>query len=177
MIEQSQREMPYLPAGYTRLRWLFVLVVALHNFEEWLTFPHMGETAVIAARRLGFVLQTPPWSALQVGLAVATLVPAAAVVFAAAGRPSRRKEMVVAFFVSIFFVNVFLPHVAAAVLIRGYAPGLATALFVNLPFALFYYRAALAAGVLTRRSLTVTIALAAVALASLGTLGVSAGLR
>lgn len=174
MIEQVSREKPLLSGGYARLRWLFVPVVALHNLEEWLTFPHMREVAVIAAQQVGLVLPTPSWSVLQMGLVAATLVPAAAVVFAAAGHPSRRKERVVAFFVSIYFVNVLLPHVAAAILVGGYAPGLATALLVNLPFALLYYRAALADGVLTKRSLAVTIALAAVSLVGLGALALSA---
>lgn len=172
----NEREMSPLPAGYTRLRWLFVPVAMLHNFEEWLTFPHMGEVAAIAAGRLGLALPTPPWNALQAALVVATLVPVGAVVFAAAGQPSRGKEKAVAFFVSIFFVNVFLPHLVAAILIGGYAPGLATALLINFPFALFYYRAALAAGVLTPRSMALTIALAALLLVGLGVLGLTARL-
>jgi hypothetical protein len=62
----------------------------------------------------------------------------------------------------------------AAALVGGYAPGLATALFVNFPFALFYYRAALAEGVLTPRSMMVTIVLAAFTLVGLGALALSA---
>jgi len=32
-------------------------------------------------------------------------------------------------------VNVFVPHVPAAILFRGYAPGVGTAVFINLPLA------------------------------------------
>lgn len=39
-------------------------------------------------------------------------------------------------------LNVFVPHVAAAIMFRGYAPGLVTALLVNLPvMALLSWRA------------------------------------
>lgn len=177
MIKQAPREMLPLSTRYTTTRWLFIPVVALHNFEEWLMFPRFAEVGATAARRVGLVLPTPPWGALQAALVVVTLVPVAAVVFAAAGRPSRRKEMAVAFFVSVYFANVVLPHVPAAILVGGYAPGLATALLVNLPFALLYYRAALVDGVLTKRSLALTVALAAAALVGLGAIGLSAGPR
>jgi len=163
--------------NYTTLRWLFVPVAALHNFEEWLMFQAYAEATVRAAARLDLRVATPAWNTLQAALLLATLVPALAVIAAATGRPSVRKESVVAFCVSIFLVNVFLPHIFAAVWMRGYAPGVVTAVGINLPFALFYYQQGVREGILTKRSIMLGIVLATVALVGAGAFVIRASIE
>lgn len=158
---------------YSTLRWAFAGVVALHNFEEWLTFPTYGEVAVATARRLGMTLVEPPWPFLQAALIGVTLLPAAAVVLAAMRPNTAWRESLVAFFVSIFLANVFVPHVPAAVLAGGYAPGVVTAVAVNLPFGILYFRAASREGVLTHRAVARLLVAALATLVALGSIALS----
>lgn len=110
------------PALYRKLRWLLVPMTAAHNFEEWLTFPRDGPIS---------------WPALQLGLFLVTIIPAMVVIWAASGRPRWWKDFAVLVVASIYLANVFLPHVPAAIVAKGYAPGVITAVAVNLPFVLF----------------------------------------
>ncbi len=58
------------------------------------------------------------------------------VVRASFGRARWWKDFAVLTIASVFLANVFLPHLPAAVMARGYAPGILTALMVHLPFTL-----------------------------------------
>ncbi|MEV5748078.1 HXXEE domain-containing protein [Actinoallomurus sp. NPDC052308] len=69
----------------------------------------------------------------------------------------------------VMLLNVALPHVPAAVAARGYAPGLVTAVGLNLPIGLAVLRGAVREGAVTRRGLrrTVPVALGVLACAPL----------
>jgi hypothetical protein len=129
--------------------------------------------AVATARRLGMTLVEPPWPYLQAALIGVTLLPAAAVAFAAMRPNTPWREGTVAFFVAIFLVNVFVPHVPAALLAGGYAPGVVTAVAVNLPFGILYFRAALREGVLTHRAVARLLGAALTSLIALGSIALS----
>lgn len=144
------------------LRWALIPIIAAHNFEEWLTFPIYGGPDA-------------PWPAVQQALVIVTIVPALVIVWAATGKPGKWKDLAVLWIAGIFAANVFLPHIPAAFRAGGYAPGLVTALAINLPFAFFLYRAALREGVATLRTVILALGLGALTLpvAILGALGLS----
>jgi hypothetical protein len=107
-------------------------LLTLHNLEELLAMPRA--LPAIAARmpdvaRAVLPAVTPPMFAAA--LAVATAVPWAFAAMALAGR--RAGVYGVLLIQATLLVNV-ASHLASAAFLRGYAPGLATALFVNLPF-------------------------------------------
>lgn len=133
--------------GRRYLLWLVPLLLTLHNLEE----------AVFMKGFLGRfadripILPTVTYGQLLLALAVVTLAPYA---FAASGPLERRSR---AFFLTlgtqmVVLLNV-LAHVAVAVWARGYAPGLVTALLVNLPFSIFLFRRAWRGSWVTLRDL------------------------
>lgn len=115
--------------------WLVPIFLAVHNAEEALFFP----------RYLPFVLYRLPatWQALiaplttgQVGAALAVVT---AVAFVVAWWSYQRPDSAVALWLVLLIQATVLLnavwHVAAAVvLFGGYAPGVVTAVLVNLPF-------------------------------------------
>jgi hypothetical protein len=108
------------------------VLLTVHNLEELLAMPR--GLPVLAARMpdalRGIVpAVTPP--AFDAALAVATVLPWIAASFAVAG--SRTALYLLLAVQATMLVNV-ASHVAAAAVLGGYAPGLATALALNLPF-------------------------------------------
>lgn len=121
-----------------RVLWLVPLLLALHNAEEAVFFP----------RYLPFVLARLPaaWRAVagpvtsgQVWLALA-IVTAGALGLAvwAQRRPGSATALwLLLLLQATVLLNVLWHTAAAVVLFRGYAPGLVTALLLNLPFSLY----------------------------------------
>lgn len=128
------------PASAVRLpsRALLLAVPALltvHNLEELLAMPRVlpgvAERMPDAARGILPAVTLPAFAA---ALAVATVLPWIVALLAAAGRrPALYLLLVVQ---ATMLVNVG-SHVASAALLGGYAPGLATALALNLPFGIY----------------------------------------
>jgi hypothetical protein len=156
-----------------------VPVIAVHNFEEWLTIPAFGDApariAVNMAARVNLHVEPPTWDAVQLGLLLVTLIPAAIVVWASLGRDSTAKNVAVLWLAGIFLANVVAPHVPAAVLTGGYAPGLVSAVAINLPFCLLLFRAAIRERVLPAKTAILAGALGALSLpfAIIGALALS----
>lgn len=126
-----------------RVLWLVPLLLALHNAEEAVFFP----------RYLPFVLSRlpPGWRAVagpvtsgQVWLALAIVTAVALGLCAwSQWRPGSRTALWLLLLLQATVLLNVLWHVAAAtVLFRGYAPGLVTALLLNLPFSLYLFRLA-----------------------------------
>jgi hypothetical protein len=123
--------------------WLVPLLLAIHNAEEALLFP----------RYLPLVLGRLPegWRALagvvtlgQVGtaLALVTLIPLLLAVWAFR-RPDADAPVWLLLLVQATVLLNVLWHVATAVVVfNGYAPGLLTALLINLPFSIYLLRRA-----------------------------------
>lgn len=122
--------------------WLVPLLLALHNAEEALFFP----------RYLPLVLARLPstWQAVagpitlgQVWLALAlvTLIPLGLAAWAARGQSPLALWLLLLIQATIL-LNVFWHVAAAALFFDGYAPGLVTALAVNLPFSIYLLRRA-----------------------------------
>ena len=147
--------------SYRSLQRTLALVIALHNAEEGITagayLPRVREIIerVPALRERG--LLPPSLPRLYLALIVVTLVPALIIGWATTGRDSSVKREVVAVIAAALLWNVFLPHIPAMIVLRGYVPGGVTALLVNRPFCLYLFRRSLIEQMLTRRQLTVAL--------------------
>jgi hypothetical protein len=114
------------------------LVVAIHNFEEYLGFE------AYASRR-GLRVTLPQ---LQIALILATVLPLSLILLARHS-PKQSRRMVLGFLVPAIFATNAVSHVGQTIFFRDYAPGTATAVALNVPFALVLYRDALRMGYLT----------------------------
>lgn len=141
------------PWSYPACRWLLIPVVALHNVEEWLAVPHYGSIAPTLQSYAGRAVTPPSFPVLEIAWVLVTLVPALIVVAAAAARRSRRWDWLVCGIAAIYLANAIVPHLLEFALSRTYAPGVLTAVFVNLPFALLLLSRAVTEGYVPRRHL------------------------
>lgn len=125
--------------------WLVPLLLALHNAEEALLFPRylplavgrlpQGLRAVAGAITLGQV-----WSAL----ALVTLVSLAVAAWAASNPSNRLAIWLLLLMQTTILLNVIWHLAAAIIVFQGYAPGLVTALAINLPYSIYLLRRAAA---------------------------------
>jgi hypothetical protein len=149
--------------SYRSLQWLAFALLALHNLEEGLTMrrylPRIEE--LLREHAPSFLSSSTPTPAqFYAALAGATLFPLLLVVIATTGRASKFKSYLVALVQAQVFLNVFVPHVPAAFLLGGYAPGLVTAVLVNLPFSIYFFRRSLDESRLTHRGLAIMLPVA-----------------
>jgi len=150
--------------------WLVPLLLFLHNLEEALTLPrYLAVAQARAPELLHTLVATVSYPSFLWALLVATLLPLAVVAWAATHPAARWAHWLTAVVQAVFALNV-LVHLAAAVALRGYAPGLLTAVLVNLPFSVAFFTRAARERWLTRRALWGTLP-AAIALHGPGLLG------
>jgi hypothetical protein len=135
-------------------------LLTLHNLEELLAMPRALPAVQArlpdAARALLPSVTLPMFAA---ALAVATVLPWVFAAMALAGR--RGGVFLVLLVQATLLVNV-ASHLAFAALLRGYAPGLATAVLVNLPFGIHLLRRARREGWTGRRAWSLLLPLALV---------------
>lgn len=148
---------------YRTLQRLVFLFLALHNLEEAVTleiyFPKINallNQSVHASLRAS--MPTP--GQFYIALAGATIFPLLIVAIATTGKPTRIKDYLVAILQALLLVNVFVPHVPAAIALRGYAPGVITAVLVNLPFSLYFFQRSLRESRITWKGIIITMAIA-----------------
>jgi hypothetical protein len=111
---------------FERLQWARPVAVTLHNLEEAIWLPS-------AAKHLGMLPRQMSPGRFRVGVGVLTVAVYLITWFSMAdGRESAWTYMFVAYTFAMF-LNVFVPHLPAAILLRGYAPGVVTAVLLNLP--------------------------------------------
>lgn len=116
------------PMSFERLQWLFPIAVTLHNGEEAMWMPPWD------ARHAAALPVHPP-GAEVIRLALFALTVGAFVVTYLSARKGPQSFWAYLLFGSIVtvLVNVLVPHVPAAIAFRGYAPGVVTAVVINLP--------------------------------------------
>jgi hypothetical protein len=123
--------------------WLVPILFTLHNAEEALAF-----RAYMPRMR---TLLVEPFASLEASLSYATMVGALVVVSAlaflialcAAARPeSHRALWALLVLEAAVGVNAIAHVFSAVVVFHGYGPGLATALTINAPFAIYCFRRA-----------------------------------
>jgi hypothetical protein len=139
------------------LRWVLVPAIALHNFEEWLTFRDYRGMSAPLSQLLGMKATQPDWPATQFALMLVTLLPAAMIISCSIGRQSARKDWAICWISGIFFANIFVPHIPATIAAGGYSPGIVTAILVNLPLSLLIFRAVRREGRLSVAQLTLAM--------------------
>lgn len=115
----------------------FALVVGLHNAEEWLTFPLYPESWTLAQRHFGLAMARPDWGQFELALGLATVLPWALLAWIGGGRANAARAFVLTGMASAIAANVLVPHIPLSLLERGYTPGIASAVLVNLPFCLW----------------------------------------
>ncbi len=122
---------------FIHCRLALVPAIAAHNFEEWLFLPEfVGRTEKL------FTFSTDPSKVVEVGLLIVTLIPAAVVAWALIGAQREYKDWMVCWVASIFFANVFIPHIFFSIIELGYTPGIITAVVALLPLSISLFRAA-----------------------------------
>ena len=104
----------------------------------------------------------PPLRVLRIAWIIVTLVPAIIVFFAASAGRSRSRDWLVCWVTSLYLANALVPHLLEFAITRSYAPGVVTAAFVNLPFAVVLLRSALVERYLSGRQLIAAVAAGAV---------------
>jgi hypothetical protein len=115
--------------SFLLLCWLFAVAITLHNLEEALWLPQWSKSAGRWAHPVGtreFRFAVVRLTAPAYGAAYLAVVSG--------------KETVGAYLISGYalsmLLNVFFPHLLATLIMRRYAPGMATALLLNLPVTL-----------------------------------------
>lgn len=125
-----------------RALWLVPLLLTLHDAEEALTTPKFHErTALAMPGPIGAAIAAIAPQQFVGALLIVTLVPYVAALAGNLERPRSPAVVVLLAIQSCVLVNVFW-HLAAAVIVRGYTPGLLTAVAVNLPFSIYLLRCA-----------------------------------
>lgn len=148
---------------------LVPVLITVHDAEEALAMPAALRTlpARLPASLAGLI---PTYPRFLAALALVTVLPWVVWLLGAARRETRPGIILLLLVQTVMLVNV-ASHLAAAVFLRGYAPGVVTALALNLPFSIYLLRRALAERWVSRRTLLV-VAVAAVLIHGPGILGV-----
>jgi hypothetical protein len=123
--------------------WLVPILLTLHNAEEALAFP--------AYMRRMRTLLPEPFASLEASLSYSTIIGALTVLSAlaflialvAAARPKSQGTLwALLVLEAAVGVNVIVHLLSAVIVFHGYGPGLATALMINAPFAIYCFRRA-----------------------------------
>lgn len=148
---------------YRTLQWLVFLFLLLHNLEEAVTlktyFPKIN--ALLSGTVPASLLASRPTpTQFYLALVGATIFPLLIIAIATTGKPTRIKDYLVAILQALLLVNVFVPHVPAALALGGYAPGVVTAVLVNLPFSVYFFQRSLRESRITWKGIIITMAVA-----------------
>ncbi|HET7233114.1 MAG TPA: HXXEE domain-containing protein [Longimicrobium sp.] len=129
---------------------LVPVLITVHNGEEALGMPRVLRSVPTGVPPV-FVGMIPTYSQFLAALAIVT---AAAWMIWALGPARRSGRGITALLLvqMVMLVNV-ASHVGAAVFLRGYAPGVVTALALNLPFSIYLFRRAIRERWISRQTL------------------------
>ena len=135
----------------TQALWLIPLAFALHNAEEALTFPRY--LPLVRARlpsMLSALGAQTTLAGLRIALTGVTLLSVAVVLWAVRRPDSHAARWSVLVLQGMIAINVVW-HVAVAVFfMRGYSPGLVTAVAINAPLSVYIFRRAVREGWVSR---------------------------
>jgi hypothetical protein len=123
--------------------WLLPCVLLLHNLEEALSFPRYAPR-VLSRLPAGVHDWIGPVGPGEIGIALtlATVIPLGVCLWAAARPASRTALWLVLAMWAILLLNAVWHIMAALVLFGGYAPGVVTAVILNLPLSVLVLRRA-----------------------------------
>ena len=137
--------------------WLIPAFLLLHNAEEAIAFRRYLPQIVERLSRWspGMIIHIS-YLQMLLALTLATLIPLALVAWAVR-RPDQTCALWFALLVqAVVLLNVFSHLAAALFVMRGYSPGLLTAVLINLPFSLYLLRRAASEQWLSHRALWLT---------------------
>ena len=126
--------------SYAASCWLGLGVILLHNLEEALTAPQWLD-AHAAELRVRFGLERIPAASAPAFLTSLTILTAVILVwiaFASRARPRSAGVYGCVFLFAVFFGNALVPHLAGAMLLGAYVPGVATAVLLVIPFTVLW---------------------------------------
>ncbi|WP_374469007.1 HXXEE domain-containing protein [Phenylobacterium sp.] len=112
---------------------LLLGAVLLHNLEEGLTYPAVRSEAAALLARLGAPLALPGAAAFQAALLAVSVAAGGLLLWAARTARADAGWWALRATAAVLLANVLAPHVPAAIALGGYAPGVLTAVAVNLP--------------------------------------------
>jgi hypothetical protein len=123
--------------------WLIPILLTVHNAEEAFAFRTcLPRMPALLPNALGNLQKSLSYPVMLGALALVSAL-AFLVTFAAVARPaSRRLLWVVLVLEAAVGLNVFGHVVGAVTIFRGYGPGLASAVLINAPFAVYCFRRA-----------------------------------
>ena len=116
---------------------LLFLAVLVHNAEEGVSYPFSRPEAMQLAQLTWPAVQFPTVIEFQMALVLLTAAVGAVLAWAANTRREPQGWLAVKLLALVFLANVIVPHVPAAILLGGYAPGVITAVAINLPLSLW----------------------------------------
>jgi hypothetical protein len=138
--------------------WLVPVVLAVHNAEEAIAFRRfLPRLASSLPGPLRTIEQRLSFGSMLTVLVLVTLVGVAVALWSTLRPRSRAALWAVLAVVATIALNVGSHVVSAIVIVRGYAPGLVTAVLVNAPFAVYLFRRAFRERWLPRRAIFWTI--------------------
>jgi hypothetical protein len=123
--------------------WLALALFTLHNVEEALAFrTYLPRMSSLLPEPFAGIAAQLSYSAMLIALVVVTTL-ALLVALAVATRPqSSRALWALLTLQAVLALNVVAHVLTALIVFRGYSPGLATAVLVNAPFAIYCFRRA-----------------------------------
>ena len=107
--------------------------LCLHNLEEAVSYPIARPRVSNLAAGVWPQLQLPMADAFRWALLILTIAVLALLLWAATTRNEGAAWLVIKVVAFVLLANVLVPHVPAAILLGGYAPGVVTAVALNLP--------------------------------------------
>ncbi len=142
-----------------RMLWLLPIIFIIHDGEELLTMPswvasHQPEIARLAklSEATAKMVRSLPTTTTQTAVAIGFILLLFVVVTAGASISCRRGFWLYAYasLLGVLFLHVFT-HIAQAILVGGYVPGVIGAVAAIIPGALFIYKRLFEAKLLTLR--------------------------
>ena len=123
--------------------WLIPILLTMHNAEEALAFrAYLPRLRTALPKPIASLAASLSYATILTALTVLSAV-AFLVALAAATRPESRSTLwLLLVLETAVGLNVLAHLLGAATIFHGYAPGLATALLINAPFAIYCFRRA-----------------------------------
>jgi hypothetical protein len=155
---------PVSHPGLARTLWLLPIVFVIHDTEELLTMPgwlahHRPELERLAGvnQTMAHIVHSLATTTPQVAVAIGCILLVFLAVTAGASLRPRRGPWLYAYacLLGVLFLHVFA-HIAGAILVRGYTPGVIGAVLVIIPGSIFIYKRLFEARLLTLKSAVLT---------------------
>ncbi|MDQ6788619.1 MAG: HXXEE domain-containing protein [Acidobacteriota bacterium] len=114
-----------------RLYFLLPFVFSFHNFEEVLGMEAWSKKLPLPIHPVVTTKQ------FAVGAVLITVIGFLITFSKSFFKSKKSYNFLMTAFAGMIFLNVFLPHLLATIVFGGYAPGVVTALLINLPLTLY----------------------------------------